>query len=95
MWLLRTLLLSATGVVVALMLMFVIAFVTGISMAVPGVVAVESVVTGPPSASMTLGPGLVPVVAGLAVLIEVPGRLRARRALVAQRSAPEPCGAGR
>lgn len=95
MWWVRTVLLTATALAVALMLMFAIAFVTGISMAVPGVVAVESVVTGPPSASMTVGPGLLLVAVVLAVLIEVPGRLRARRALAAQRTAPQPCGAGR
>ncbi|GAA1398756.1 hypothetical protein GCM10009613_53370 [Pseudonocardia kongjuensis] len=95
MWLVRTVLLSATGVAVALALMFLIAFVTGITLTVPGVVAVESVITGPPSATMTIGPGLALVVAGLAVLIEVPGRLRARRALAARQATPEPCGAGR
>ncbi|MEQ3548926.1 hypothetical protein WIS52_00455 [Pseudonocardia nematodicida] len=81
MGLVRTVALSATGVAVALMVMFGIAFVTGISMTLPGVVSVESTVTGPPSAGMTVGPGIVVVVLVLAALIEIPGRLRARRAL--------------
>ena len=69
MGLLRSFVLSGAGIVVACLLLLGIAFVTGISMTVPGVVAIESTVTGPPSASMTAGPGLVPVGLGLVALI--------------------------
>lgn len=95
MGLLRSFVLSGAGIVVACLLLLGIAFVTGISMTVPGVVAIESTVTGPPSASMTAGPGLVPIGLGLVALIEIPGRLRARRALAGPDRAPEPAGPSR
>ena len=47
----------------------------------PGTVAAVSTVTGAPSAEVTVGPGVVPLVLVLTALIEVPGRLRARRTL--------------
>lgn len=81
MGLVRSFALACTGVAVAVLLLFGIAFVTGFSMTVPGTVAAVSTVTGPPSAQVTVGPGVVPLVLVLTALIEVPGRLRARRTL--------------
>jgi hypothetical protein len=40
-----------------------------------------AIVTGPPSATMTIGPGMLVVLAALVAMIEAPGRVRARRAL--------------
>lgn len=94
MGLIRSFALAGTGIAVACLLLLGIAFITGISMSVPGTVAAESAVTGPPSAQLTVGPGLVPVLLVLTALIEIPGRLRARRALAGPERTPEPAGPG-
>ena len=85
MRLIRSFAMAGIGLGAACLLMLGVAFVTGLSMDVPGVVAVESLVTGPPSADMTVGPGMLLVALVLTALIEIPGRLRCRRALAAER----------
>ncbi|MEJ8278316.1 hypothetical protein [Pseudonocardia spirodelae] len=77
----RAVALAVTAVGVACLVLLGIGFVTGLSIGVPYVVSVMAIVTGPPSATMTVGPGMLVVLAALVALFEVPARLRARRAL--------------
>ncbi|WP_224389899.1 hypothetical protein [Pseudonocardia sp. ICBG1293] len=79
---LRALVMAGTAVGVACLVLLGVGFVTGLSLTVPYVVSVMAIVTGPPSATMTVGPGMLVVLAALVALIEAPGRVRARRALL-------------
>ncbi|MBN9794558.1 MULTISPECIES: hypothetical protein [Pseudonocardia] len=78
---LRALVLAGTAVGVGCLVLLGVGFVTGLSLTVPYVVSVMAIVTGPPSATMTIGPGMLVVLAALVAMIEAPGRVRARRAL--------------
>lgn len=81
---LRALVLAGAAIGVACLVLLGVGFVTGLSLTVPYVVSVMAIVTGPPSATMTIGPGMLVVLAALAALvglIEAPGRVRARRSL--------------
>lgn len=78
---LRAVVLAGAAIGVACLVLLGVGFVTGLSLTVPYVVSVMAIVTGPPSATMTIGPGMLVVLAALVGLIEAPGRVRARRSL--------------